>query len=83
MVLELHAMRIVCLLRAVTVISTVSFLIVIDYIHYSDSFEVLKAKVFCLLSVGPARPVPRALNKHYPARNGPIKVSFMYITQGW
>ena len=32
------------------------------------------------ISVGPARPVPRALNKHYSARGGPIIFSFMYIT---
>ena len=36
----------------------------------------------CLLSVGPVRPVPRALNKHYSAHRGPIIVSFMYITHG-
>ena len=34
------------------------------------------------LSVGPVRPVPRALNKHYSARGGPINISFVYITQG-
>ena len=49
-------------------------------IHHSGSFEVLQAKVKCHLSVGTARPVPRALNKHYSARGGPINVSFMYIT---
>ena len=59
---------------------TASFLLVIDYIHRSGSFEVLQAKVKCLLSVGSARPVPRALNKHYSARGGPINVSFMYTT---
>ena len=83
MVPELHDMRIVCLLKAVTpawVTNTVSFTLLIDYIHHSGSFEVLQAKVECLLSVGPARPVPRALNKHYSARGGPINVSFMYIT---
>ena len=57
----------------------VSFTLEIDYVHYSDSFEVLQAKINCLLSVGPVRPVPRALNKHYSARGGPINVSFMYI----
>ena len=48
MVPELHAMRIVCLLKAVTpawVTNTVSFTLKIDYIHYSGSFEVLQAKV--------------------------------------
>ena len=76
-------MCIVCLLKEVTpawVTNTFPFLLVIDYIHRSGSFEVLRAKVKCLLSVGPARPVPRALNKHYSARGGPINVSFMYIT---
>ena len=83
MVFELHAMRIVCLLKAVTrawVTDTVPFFLPIDCIRCSSSFEVLQAKVKCPLSVGPARPVPRALNKHYSARGGPINVSFMYIT---
>ena len=83
MVPELHDMRIVCLLKAVTpawVRNTVSFSLAIDYIHHSVSFEVLQAKVKCHLSVGPARLVPRALNKHYSARGGLINVSFMYIT---
>ena len=83
MVFELHDVRIVCLFKAVTpawVTNTVPFLLPIDYIRYSGSFEVLQAKVKCLLSVGPARPVPRALNKHYSARGGPINVSFMYTT---
>ena len=82
-VFELHDMRIVCLLKAATpawVTNTVSFLLPIDYIRYSGSFEILQAKVKCLLSVGSARPVPRALNKHYSARGGSINVSFMYIT---
>ena len=82
-VFELHDMRIFCLLKAVTpawVINTVSFTLAIDYILYYDSLEILQAKVECLLSVGPARPVPRALKKHYSARGGPINVSFMYIT---
>ena len=83
MVFQLHDMRIVCLLKAVTpawVASTVPFLLSIDYIRYSGPFEVLQAKVKCHLSVGPARPVPRALNKHYSARGVSIDVSFMYIT---
>ena len=83
MVFELHDMRIVCLLKAVTpawVTNTVPYLVVIDYIHYSGPFAVLQAKVKCLLSVGPARPVLRALNKHYSARGVSINVSFMYIT---
>ena len=82
MVFELHDMRIVCLLRAVTpawVTITASFLFVIDYIDHSGSFDVLQAKVKSLLSVGPARLVPRALHKPYSARGGPINVSFMYI----
>ena len=85
MVFELHDMRIVCLLKAVTplwVINMVSFTLVINYIHHSGSFEILQAKVKCHLSVGPARPVPRALNKHYSARDGSINVSFVYITWG-
>ena len=36
-----------------------------------------------LLLVGPARSVPRALNKHYSARGGPNYVSLMYLTYGW
>ena len=82
-VFELHDMRMICLLKAVTpawVRNTVSFTLQIDYTHYSGPFEVLQAKVKCLLSVGPVRPVPRALNKHYSARGGSINVSFMYIT---
>ena len=78
MVPELHDMRIVCLLKAVTpawVTNTVSFTLKIDYIHYSGSFEILQAKVNVFY-----RPVPRALNKHYSARGGPINVSFMYFT---
>ena len=65
MVPELHDVRIICLLEAVTpawTTNTVSFIIAIDCIHYSGSFDILQARVKCLLSVGPARPVPRALN---------------------
>ena len=40
----------------------------------------LQAKVKCHLSVGPVRPVPRALNKQYSARGVSIDVSCMYIT---
>ena len=75
MVPELHAMRIVCLFKALTpawVTKTTSFTIAIDYTRYSGSFEILQAKVKCLLSVWP-------LNKHYSARGGPINVSFMYF----
>ena len=83
MVFELHDMRVVCLLEAATpawVTNTVPYLVVIDYILYSVPFAVLQAKVKCHLSVGPARPVPRALNKQYSARGVSINVSFMYIT---
>ena len=83
MVFELHDMCIVCLLKAATpawVTNMVPFTLLIDYIHHSGSFEVLQAKVKCHLSVGPARPVPRVLNKHYSARGGSIHVSFMYFT---
>ena len=83
MVPELHDMRMVCLLKAVTpawVINTVSFLLIIDFIHHSGSFEIIQAKVKFLLSVGPTRPVPRALNKRYSARGGLINVCFMYIS---
>ena len=76
-------MRIVCLLKAAApawVANTVSFTLLNDYIHHSGSFDILQAKVECHLSVGPARPVPRALNKHYSARGVSIDVSFMYIT---
>ena len=86
MVPELHAMRIVCLLKAVTpawVTNTVPFTLKIDFTHYSDSFGILQANVKCHLSVGPARPVPRTLNKHYSARGGPIIVPFLYITQSY
>ena len=82
MVQELRAMRIVSLVKAVAptwVTDTMPLLFVTDYIHHSGSFEVLQAKVKSLLSVGPANPSPRALNKHYSARGGPINVSFMYI----
>ena len=72
----------VYLRRVAWVTNTIPFLVVIDYIRYSSSFEILQAKVKCLLSVGPARPAPRALNKHYSARGGSINVSFMYVTQG-
>ena len=80
---ELHAMRMVCLLKGATfawVTNTVSFLLAIDYIRYSSSFEILQAKVRSQLPIGPARPVPRALNKHYSARGESINVSFMYFT---
>ena len=46
MVRELHDMRIVCLLRAVTlawVINTIPFTILFDYFHHSVSFEILQA----------------------------------------
>ena len=58
----------------------VSIALVIDYTHDSVYFEVLQAKVKCHLSVGPARPVPCALNKQNSARPGPVIVSSMYIT---
>ena len=80
---QLHDMHIVCLLKAVTtawVITTVPFLLAIDYICYAGSFEILQAKVKLLLSVGPVRPVPCALNKYYSARGGPINVSYMYFS---
>ena len=83
MVPELPDMCIVCLLKAVapsSVINTVPFLLVIDYVRYSGSFELFQAKVKCHLSVGSARPIPRALNKHYSARGVPINESFMYFT---
>ena len=83
MVFELHDMRMICLLEVVTpawVTYTFPYTIAIDCIHHSGSFEVLQAKVNCHLLVGPARLVPRALNKHYSARDGPINVSFMFIT---
>ena len=83
MVHELHAMRIVFLLKSITpawVTNTILFSLVIDCIHHHGSFEVLQAKVKCPLSVGPARSAPRALNKYYSARGGPINVYFMYIT---
>ena len=83
MVAELHAVRTNCLLKAVTpawATYTVPFLLVIDYIHCYGSFEVLQAKVKCHLSIAPARPVPRALTKHYSARGGPINVSLMNFT---
>ena len=82
MVSELRDVRIICLLKAVTpawVRNTVSFTLKIDYIHHSGSFDIQQAKVKCHLSVGPVRPVPRALNKHYSARGGPHNVSFMYF----
>ena len=82
---ELHDVRIVCLLKAVTpawVMNTDPFTIAINYIRYSGSFDILQAKVKCHLSLGPVRPIPRALNKHYSARGGSINVSFMYITYG-
>ena len=83
MVSELHDVRIIYSLKVVTpawVTNTVPFTIAINNIRYSGTFKILQAKVKCLLSVGPARPVPRALNKHYSARGGPINSSFMYIT---
>ena len=70
-------MLIVCLLKAVTpawVTNTVPLTLKINYIRYSDSFEILQAKVKCHSSVGPARPVPRALIKPYYARGGQIYV---------
>ena len=48
MVPELHDMRIVCLLKAVTPAwgtNTVSFIIANDYIHRSGLVDVLQAKV--------------------------------------
>ena len=83
MVTELHNMRTVYLLRAITaawVTNTVSFTLVNDYTLYSGSFEILQAQVKCPFSVGPARPLRRALNKDYSARGGPSNVSFMYVT---
>ena len=76
-------MRMVCFFKVVTpawVTNEVLFLLVIDYIRYSCSFEVLHAKVNSYLSLGPASRVPRALTKHYFAHGGPNNVSSMYIT---
>ena len=76
---ELHHMRMVCLLKAITpacVTNTSSLILKIDYTPYSDSFEILQAKVKCHLSVGPARSDPRALTKQYFARAGPISVYY-------
>ena len=56
MVFELHDVRIVCLLKAITpawVTNTVSFTLKIDYIHYSGSFEILQAKVNVFYRSGP------------------------------
>ena len=75
---ELHDMRIVCLLKEVTppwFTNTASFTLLIDYLRYHGSFEVFQAKFKCHLAVGPAHPVPRALNKHYSARGEPNNVS--------
>ena len=86
MVPWLHDMCVVYLLKAVNpawVTNTVPFSLVIEYFHHSGSFELLQVKVKCHLSVGPARLVPRALNKHYSASGGPNKpnkVSFTNIT---
>ena len=83
MVPELHDMRIVCLLKRFIpawVTNTVSIALVIDYTHDSGFFEVLQAEVKCHLSVGPAGPVPCALNKQNSARPGPVIVYSMYIT---
>ena len=77
---QLHVMRMVCLVKAVTsswVSNTVLITLVIDYTRYCDSLEILQAKVKCLLLIEPARPVPRALNKHYSARPSPINVTFI------
>ena len=80
MVPELHV-RMVCLLKAVTSHGLqiwVFFKLVIDYIRYCGSFEVLQAIVKCRLLVGSARPVPRS----FPSLCAlwAIIVSFMYIT---
>ena len=56
MVPELHDMRIVCLLKAVTpawVTYTIPFLLVIDYIHHDGSFEILQAKSNVIYQAGP------------------------------
>ena len=82
MVPELHAMRIVCLFKAVAaawVTNTFPILLVIDYIDPSGSFKMLQAKVKCLSLVGSVRPVPCALKKHYFARGGLTYISFMYF----
>ena len=79
----LHAMRIVCLLKAVSpawVTKTILIVLVINNIHHSGSFDVWQAKVKRHCSAEPASPVPRALNKRYSARGGPDKVSFVFIT---
>ena len=74
MVFELHDMRIVCLLKAVTpawVINMVSFTLNIGYIHHSGSFEILQANVNV-----PYRSGPRALNKITPR----VVDRFMYLS---
>ena len=77
-----HDMSTVYLLMAVTSACTItiSFTLVIDNTLYSGSFDIFQANDKFLFSVGPARLVPRALNKQYSERHGLINVSFMYIT---
>ena len=77
-ILELHVMRTVCSLLVVR--NRVSFTLTFDNTRFCGLFEVLQAKVNCLLSVGPAHPVPRALNEHYSLPNN---VSFNVFTYGW
>ena len=85
MVSELHDVRMIRLLKAVTsgwVPNTISFTLVTDHVRYYSSFEVLEAKVKCFF-VGPEHPVSRTLNKPYSVRNGPNNVTSIYFTQGW
>ena len=56
MVFELHDMRIICLLKAVTpawVINTALFTLTIDYILYYGSFEVLQPRSIVFYRLGP------------------------------
>ena len=56
MVFELHDIRIVCLLKAVTpawVVNMVSFTLKIGYIHHAGSFEILQANVNVPFRLGP------------------------------
>ena len=79
---ELHGLRMVCILKAVTfgwVTKTAPYSLKIDYNRFCDPFEILQAKTKRVFSVRAACPVPRTSNKQSAARVKPTIVTSMCL----
>ena len=79
----LHNMRMVCCFKVVNrgwVTNTISVMLVIGYVQYGCSLEILQPKVKFLISAALACTVPRTSNKHYSARNEPIDIPLIQFS---